>query len=122
MSLENNIRGAEAESMVGYPQAILGSAMCVADRVYAKAAFVYRYTKDWTPQWVEYADDKPAVQFADDEDWLAHTYFAVDNNDRMLRPAEKSHSTPTWPDGKPEHWEQSEFKMGADEDSAGELI
>lgn len=66
----------------------------------ALAQFVHRYTGDHRPAWTidkrQDGTDYP-LQFANDQDWLAHTLFAV-NKDGTLNNREKyCESHPTWP-------------------------
>lgn len=70
----------------------------------ALTRFVHRYTGDHKPQWAY----KPwknesgktvyyPVQFANDQDWLAHTIFTVTRSGRLSNREKYCFSTPTWP-------------------------
>lgn len=65
----------------------------------AKACFVHRFTGDHKPLWARKPmPDGSAYprQFANDQDWLANTVFAV-RNDGELAKREACISSPTWP-------------------------
>lgn len=67
----------------------------------ALARFVHRYTRDHVPRWAEVplpsGELRPA-HFASDEDWLAHTWFAVTKRGRLHEGVRACWSSPTWPD------------------------
>lgn len=66
----------------------LGSQLCAEDRKYVIAAYVNRYTLEHVPAWAKKPrpDGKPyPPQFADDNDWLQHTSFAVTKSGRLDR-------------------------------------
>lgn len=66
------------------------------------ARYAHRFTRDHKPAWAnkEWKDGKPyPVQYASDQEWLAHTMFAVTKSGRLdgrVRHCESSQ--PTWPD------------------------
>ena len=62
--------------------------------------FVYRYTGEHKPAWAnkEWKDGKPyPLQFKDDADWLAHTYFEVTVKGELSKLNAYCESSPTWP-------------------------
>lgn len=63
----------------------------------AKAAFVHRCTGEHIPQWARrgMGSGPYRVQFKNDAEWLANTYFQVTEAGELAkrRPCE---STPTW--------------------------
>lgn len=79
----------------------LGTELHPEDRAYVLAAFVHRFTRDHRPRWAmePMPNGRPyALQFDSDEDWLAHTRFAVRADGRLDRRARYCKSSPTWPD------------------------
>ena len=83
---------------------VLGVHMCEKLQRKALARFVHRYTGTHKPQWAY----KPwkneqgktvyyPVQFADDQDWLAHTYFEVTKQGELDNRIKYCESHPTWP-------------------------
>lgn len=68
---------------------------------YVLAKYVHRYTGEHKPTWAQsgtWRDGQPyPVQFRDDRDWLAHTYFAVNDDGTLDRRAGECFSSPTWP-------------------------
>ncbi|WP_145670156.1 hypothetical protein [Bradyrhizobium stylosanthis] len=72
----------------------LGTDLHPADQRFVLSAYVHRFTGSHRPKW---AKPDNAVQFADDQDWLAHTRFAVRANGRLDRRVARCHSSPTWP-------------------------
>jgi hypothetical protein len=77
---------------------VLGTELNAASQQEALRRFVHRFTRDHVPQWARNGKCYP-VQFASDQDWLAHTFFSVTKagklNAHHLIPCE---SRPTWPD------------------------
>ncbi len=82
------------------PMMVLGAHMCPHLQKEAKARYVHRFTGEHTPEWARKprSTGKPwPLQFSDDVDWLAHTYFPVTKAGKLaLRPS-YCQSTPTWP-------------------------
>lgn len=70
------------------------------DKAYVLAGYVHRFTGDHFPQWAR--DPRPdgsayPVQFANDADWLANTWFRARKNGRLDRRVQHCDSRPTWP-------------------------
>lgn len=66
-----------------------------------KARYVYRYTGEHKPDWAR--KPRPSggpypVQFRDDADWLAHTFFPVTKRGLLAERPGTCRSYPTWPD------------------------
>jgi hypothetical protein len=85
---------------VSAPIAVLGAMLCEADQKHVLAAYVHRFTGEHRPAWA----NKPMpdgqaypVQFKDDLDWLAHSYFAIRKNGRLNMLVKHCESYPTWP-------------------------
>lgn len=80
---------------------LAGSHLSPEDRRLAKRMFVHRFTRDHKPTWAfqprQNGEPYP-VQFASDDDWLAHTEFAVDSKGRLKTGYPECLSRPTWPD------------------------
>lgn len=73
---------------------ILGSHLGPKLQAECKAMFVHRFTGEHRPKWAS----KPyKVQFADDADWLAHTYFEVTKQGELDKRSHYCESHPTWP-------------------------
>jgi len=71
------------------------------DRQHVLATYVHRYTGDHKPNWAkrDRANDKPyLVQFANDQEWLEHSYFTVTKQGRLDKRVKRCESNPTWPD------------------------
>jgi hypothetical protein len=67
----------------------------------ALSRYVHRYTGDHKPLWAAKAwkDGRSyPLQFKDDEEWLAHTFFAVTLLGHLDGRVTHCHSEPTWPD------------------------
>lgn len=67
------------------------------------AQFVHRFTGDHKPSWAnEPRPDGSAypVQFRDDQDWLANTFFEITAKGELSRRTRHCESHPTWPNGK----------------------
>jgi hypothetical protein len=66
----------------------------------ALARFAHRFTGDHRPDWASKKwkgmADYP-LQFKDDRDWLAHTWFAVNKDGRISKRNRNCESWPTWP-------------------------
>lgn len=78
---------------------VLGSALTPALKRAALACYANRFTGDHKPGWAQ--DPRPdgtayPVQFKDDADWLANTWFSV-TEAGVLRAGAACYSTPTWP-------------------------
>jgi hypothetical protein len=79
---------------------IKGTELSAAMKREALARFINRYTGDHTPAWVMRSKEYVyPVQFADDADWLAHTYFAVTAKGTFDGRIHHCESHPTWPNG-----------------------
>lgn len=79
---------------------INGKALPYAMQQEAKRLYVHRFTGDHKPLWANTTMlcGKPyPVQFANDEEWLAHTEFEVTKKGRFSRRETYCHSQPTWP-------------------------
>ncbi len=77
-----------------------GNKLTAEDQKHCLAAFVYRFTGDHRPHWATkiWKDGKTyPLQFADDQDWLAHAQFAVKKNGRLDQRAKFCECSPTWP-------------------------
>lgn len=82
------------------PMQILGAHMGPHLQQEVKRRFVHRFTGDHAPDWAR----KPMpngqaypLQFADDADWLAHTYFWVNKTGRLSARHSYCESHATWP-------------------------
>lgn len=78
-----------------------GSDLSQHTQAQCKARYVHRYTGDHKPAWVSktWKDGRAyPLQFADDADWLAHTWFAVTLLGTLDARVTHCHSEPTWPD------------------------
>jgi hypothetical protein len=84
---------------------ILGTHLSSKLQDEAKRRFVHRFTGEHRPMWA----NKPfkqeggtvgpyPVQFKDDADWLAHTYFEITKQGKFSERAHYCESHPTWPD------------------------
>lgn len=69
-----------------------------------KARFVHRFTGEHKPKWAHKPFKNESlrltaypVQFADDTDWLANTYFEVTKQGELDRRTGHCESYPTWP-------------------------
>ncbi len=80
---------------------VLGTELTPKDQRHVLASYVHRYTGDRIPVWAKglRADGKPKhpLQFADDQDWLANTWFHVRTDGRLDGRFRRCHSVPTWP-------------------------
>lgn len=79
---------------------ILGSHMGTYLQRQVLNQFVYRFTGEHKPAWAnkEWKDGKPyPLQFKDDSDWLAHTYFEVTVKGEISKRNNYCESNPTWP-------------------------
>jgi len=67
----------------------------------AKALFVHRCTGEHIPAWAlrGHASGPYKVQFADDAEWLAHTFFFVTERGEIARRPKHCESYPTWRGG-----------------------
>lgn len=79
---------------------VLGSRLGPYMQSEVKRVFVHRFTGDHRPCWV----DKPMpngqpypLQFADDADWLANTYFWMTKRGELCKRTRHCESHPTWP-------------------------
>jgi len=73
----------------------LGNKLSMEMQVEAKRRWVHRYTGEHCPIWAR-GGNYP-VQFRDDADWLAHTYFSVTKTGRLDQRYRQCESYPTWP-------------------------
>lgn len=67
-----------------------------------KARYVHRFTGEHHPAWARQPspDGRPyPVQFADDSDWLANTFFPITKAGEIARRPAYCESHPTWPNG-----------------------
>jgi hypothetical protein len=62
------------------------------------AAYVHRCTGEHIPQWARRGNGSNPyrVQFKDDAEWLANTYFFVTDRGQLSRRHHYCESTPTW--------------------------
>lgn len=81
------------------PHMQLGSTLSPQAQRQALARFVHRFTATHRPAWT----NKPMpngspypVQFADDNDWLAHTRFPVKADGTLSEREHYCQSSPTW--------------------------
>lgn len=79
----------------------LGTELSRNEQQYVKSAYTHRFTGDNKPVWAygEWEDGKQyPLQFKDDADWLAHTYFPINKDGTVnRRQSADCYSTPTWP-------------------------
>ena len=78
----------------------LGSELSAPEQRKVLAAYVHRYTGDHRPHWAlrtRTEGQEYPVQFSDDRDWLAHTYFRTTRTGRLDARCHDCFSTPTWP-------------------------
>lgn len=84
------------------PNSITGDKLHPDDQKHVLAANQSRFTRTRMPDWAKNPsgnDKKPALQFEDDADWLAHTEFrGIDENGRIKRGRWSAKSTPSYPD------------------------
>lgn len=81
---------------------IRGSDLSPAMQAEALRRFPHRYTRTHRPEWarVPRPNGEPyPIQFADDADWLANTFFEVTKQGRLPGRNHFCRSYPTWPDG-----------------------
>jgi hypothetical protein len=65
---------------------LVGNQLDKEDRAYVLTAYVHRFTGNHKPNWANKAmpNGEPyEVQFKDDEDWLNHTYFAINRKGKL---------------------------------------
>jgi hypothetical protein len=75
---------------------IKGSELSESDKRIVLAAYVHRFTGDHRPRWALRSNEK-RVHFADDQDWLNNTLFAVTKSGKLDRRIRHCESRPTWP-------------------------
>jgi hypothetical protein len=78
----------------------LGTELCDEDRKAVLRNHIHRYTKTHIPRWAFLEREGKRFyepQFADDADWLSHTYFQVREDGRLDETCWECHSYPTWP-------------------------
>lgn len=79
----------------------LGKDLTPADQKHALRAYVHRYTGDHTPAWAKHTTRPDGreyvVQFRDDAEWLANTFFRVRNDGTLAVSVYNCESHPTWP-------------------------
>lgn len=79
---------------------VTGAQLHPEDRRRVLSAYVHRFTGDHTPQWARKprpSGEAYEVQFADDNDWLANTRFAVTAKGGLDKRVRHCESNPTWP-------------------------
>ena len=76
---------------------IPGTWLTTEDQRTVLANYIHRYTVDHIPKWVRTARKPYPVQFASDQDWLAHSLFAVDKPGQLSGRVHRCESNPTWP-------------------------
>jgi len=64
-----------------------------------KAAYVHRFTGEHKPGWVTTTGAPYRVQFKDDADWLANTFFHITKQGELNKRIKHCESHPTWPEG-----------------------
>lgn len=82
---------------------IYGNVLSPRLQAECKARFVHRFTRDHRPAWASQPmpNGKPyPVQFASDDDWLAHTFFEVTKQGELDERSRYCQSSPTWPEGQ----------------------
>lgn len=65
-----------------------------------KRVFIHRFTGEHLPEWAKlpHADGSAyELQFANDADWLANTYFWITAKGELAKRPNSCYSTPTWP-------------------------
>ena len=91
-----------------------GLDLCLADRQRVLGMFPDRYTREHIPFWVfaepEATRARFPVQFENDQEWLAGTWFYVTSRGLLDARVKQCVSEPTWPDnpelrGKPRYVE-----------------
>jgi hypothetical protein len=78
-----------------------GSLLSREEQAYVLSAFVHRFTGNHRPVWSHNTqpNGKPyPLQFKDDADWLANTYFRITRDLKLDRKAYTCCSFPTWPE------------------------
>lgn len=82
------------------PMQILGSHLGPFLQTQVKRAYVHRFTGSHKPDWAR----KPIpngnaypLQFVDDADWLANTYFWITKRGELCKRPSACQSSPTWP-------------------------
>lgn len=73
----------------------LGTQLSSEDQRYVLSSFIFRSTKN-TP-YPKYVGAGP-IQFASDQEWLAHTRFYVTQTGKLDKRRKFCESYPTWPD------------------------
>lgn len=79
---------------------LLGSQLDAKDRAHVLAAYLHRFTGNHKPAWANEAmpnGESYKIQFKDDEEWLNHTYFAVNQKGQLNKSCKECRSNPTWP-------------------------
>lgn len=84
-----------------------GTDLSKDDQQFVLQAYCNRITGDHTPAWMRRTKTLPGhqltpIQFANDQEWLANTYFTTNKDGRLYRRATSCTSYPTWPEGKPQ--------------------
>lgn len=82
---------------------VRGTHLKPSARQEALARFINRFTGEHVPSWAKrpMPSGRPyAVQFKDDEDWLANTFFVVTKSGDLDRRYSFCESSPTWPFGQ----------------------
>jgi len=91
--------------VIDLEKSVFGTQLTKDDQSLALAQFVHRYTIKHVPEWALRARRHPdglayKPQFADDQDWLAHTRFQVRKDGRLDKRVHQCYSQPTWPEGQ----------------------
>lgn len=82
---------------------ISGDLLNAKARTAALSQFVHRFTGTHKPQWAKTPrpDGTPYLpQFKDDNDWLAHSEFALNKDGSLSQMHKYCVSHPTWPFGQ----------------------
>ncbi len=96
---------------------VRGSTLSPACQKAALAAFQNRYTRTHHPAWTRSIPGYVyPLQFDSDEDWLAHTDFAVTASGKLDRRVRYCTSSPSWPDNpelRPPGWPPERRRLSA---------
>lgn len=80
---------------------VLGTKLSPSEQRTVLAMFVHRFTGEHRPSWSNgiWKDGKTyPLQFSNDQDWLAHTRFAVNVAGQLDKHTNFCESSPTWPE------------------------
>jgi hypothetical protein len=78
----------------------LGNQLNPTDQKTVLSKYIYRFTADNTPAWAKQPGHPYPLQFKNDQDWLAHTYFRTTISGRLDQRVTHCESHPTWPQDK----------------------